>query len=183
MPHRQGWCATVHPDMPARYGTCRCSELANQGGTVIDSSATGGGAAKRTTPGHPEPGVQSVGADLGTALAGAQGAFYVASGLWPVVHMRSFEAVTGPKVDRWLVRTVGGLLGVVGAALWSAARSRRLSREIALLGAGTAAVLTAVDITYAGRRRISPVYLLDAAVETALVAAWFVAWPPRHRAS
>lgn len=30
--------------------------------------------------------------------------------LWPLLHMRSFEAVLGPKTDRWLVRTVAGLM-------------------------------------------------------------------------
>ena len=40
-------------------------------------------------------------------LATGQGAYYVASGLWPIFHRRSFEAVTGPKKDWWLVVTVG----------------------------------------------------------------------------
>lgn len=39
-----------------------------------------------------------------------QGIYYVASGLWPLLHMRSFEAVTGPKRDKWLVNTVGALI-------------------------------------------------------------------------
>ena len=108
-------------------------------------------------------------------LALSQGLFYLVTGVWPLVHMRSFEAVTGPKIDRWLVRTVGGLLGVVGGSLGWAARSGRVSPEIRAIGAGTAAVLAAIDCTYVARRRISPVYLLDAAVETALVAGWTVA--------
>jgi hypothetical protein len=93
--------------------------------------------------------------------------------------MRSFEAVTGPKVDRWLVRTVGGLLGVVGGALGSAARHGRVTPEIRALGAGTAAVLAVIDCTYVARKRISPIYLLDAAAEVGLVAGWAVAEPGR----
>src|SRR5690242_16558555 len=94
-------------------------------------------------------------------LALAQGLFFAATGAWPIAHLPSFEAVTGPKRERWLVKTVGALLAVTGAALALASR-RRVSREWAVLGVGTAATLAAVDLWYAGaRRRISPVYLLD----------------------
>ena len=108
-------------------------------------------------------------------LALTQGVFYLATGVWPLVHMRSFEAVTGPKVDRWLVRTVGGLLGVVGGALGSAARHGRITPEIRALGAGTAAVLAVIDCTYVARKRISPIYLLDAVAEVAIGIGWMVA--------
>ena len=40
-------------------------------------------------------------------VAGVQAAFYVGTGVWPIVHRRSFERVTGPKTDFWLARTVG----------------------------------------------------------------------------
>jgi hypothetical protein len=29
----------------------------------------------------------------------AMAAYYIVSGVWPLAHMRSFEAVTGPKND------------------------------------------------------------------------------------
>jgi hypothetical protein len=106
-------------------------------------------------------------------LAVGQGAFFVASGLWPIVHLRSFEAVTGPKPERWLVKTVGALIAVAGAALIVAGARRTVGPEAAVLGAGSAGALALVDLWYAGlRRRIAPVYLADAAVELALVAGW-----------
>lgn len=40
----------------------------------------------------------------------SHGPIYVVSGVWLIVHSHSFERVTGPKADRWLVKTVGGLL-------------------------------------------------------------------------
>jgi hypothetical protein len=106
------------------------------------------------------------------SVAWANAAFYVVGGAWPIVSLRSFEAVTGPKVDGWLVKTVGGLLAAAGAAIGSAAAKRRVTPEIALVGAGCAATLAAIDIIYVSRRRIPPVYLLDAAAEIGLVAAW-----------
>jgi hypothetical protein len=35
----------------------------------------------------------------------------------PAPAHRSFEAVTGPKRDDWLVKTIGGLIAMVGATL------------------------------------------------------------------
>jgi hypothetical protein len=100
----------------------------------------------------------------------AHGLFNVVSGLWPVVHMRSFEAVSGPKVDRWLVRTVGGLMAANGVAQLTAGDAeQRLSARI---GIGTSAVLAVVDVRYGTTGRISRIYLLDALVQLAWLAAW-----------
>jgi hypothetical protein len=105
----------------------------------------------------------------------AQGVFYVATGLWPLVHLKSFEAVTGPKVDRWLVRTVSGLITVVGAALIAGAcEQRRSSRTLAVLGIGSALALGVSDVIYASRGRISKIYYADAAAEAGILAAWAV---------
>jgi hypothetical protein len=104
----------------------------------------------------------------------AQGIFYVASGLWPLVHMRSFEAVTGPKHDRWLAKTTGALMAAVGGALIAGAFDRRQSRALQLLGMGSALALGAADIIFSARGRISKVYLADAAAEGAAIASWVV---------
>jgi hypothetical protein len=106
------------------------------------------------------------------ALPQGHGVFNIAGGLWPLLHMRSFEAVTGPKVDRWLVRTVSGLMVANGVAQIRAEPSRDGRAAARRIGMGTAVVLAAVDVVYAGRRRISRMYLFDAVLET----AWLVAW-------
>jgi hypothetical protein len=105
-------------------------------------------------------------------VARLQGGFYVPSSLWPLLHMRSFEAITGPKVDRWLVKTVAGLLSVVGVAMLGAAEKDRVTPELEAVGAGSAAVLATIDLVYVARKRISPVYLLDAAAQLAIIALW-----------
>lgn len=104
-----------------------------------------------------------------------QAGFYVGTGVWPILDMRTFQAVTGPKTDQWLVKTVGACLAVVGGVVGLAARSNRITPEIALLGAGTAAALTGIDLVYVAKGRISRIYLLDAAAETALIAMWALA--------
>jgi ABC-type cobalamin transport system permease subunit len=106
------------------------------------------------------------------ALALAQGGYFVATGIWPLVHMPSFLRVTGRKHDLWLVRTVGALIAVAGAAILAAARRDRVTAEMEFLAAGTAAALGMVDAVYVSRRRIPPIYMLDGAAEAALVTLW-----------
>ena len=97
------------------------------------------------------------------------------SGAWPIVHLSTFLALTGPKRDAWLAQTVGGLLAVTGVALLLVALRRRLTAEWALLAAGQAAVLAIIDVVMVARDRIAAIYLYDAVVEVALVVAWLVA--------
>ncbi len=130
------------------------------------------GAGRRWTP-APER--------LVTAVALAQGGYFALTGLWPLVSMRTFERITGPKVDRWLVQTVGVLVLAVGASLGLAGARRRVTPELALLAAGSAAGLAAIDIIYVARRRIAPVYLLDALAEGALLLGWAAGWAARRR--
>jgi hypothetical protein len=108
-------------------------------------------------------------------MALAQSAYYLPAGIAPFVDRRRFEAVTGPKLEWWLVETVGALLVVIGGVLIMSARHDAPSDEAAVLGTATAGILCAIDVTYVSRRRISPVYLADAAVELALVVGWIIA--------
>jgi hypothetical protein len=105
-------------------------------------------------------------------VALAQGTFYLATGLWPLIDIDSFQAVTGPKTDLWLVRTVGVLVAVIGAVLMTAARRRLPGAEITLLAIGSALGLTAIDIIYVLSRTIPPVYLADAGAEIGFAAGW-----------
>jgi hypothetical protein len=105
-------------------------------------------------------------------LAAGQGVYFLLTGVWPLVHMRSFLAVTGPKRDLWLVRTVGALIAVTGVTLLRAAQTDRVTQEIALLAGSTAAALGAVDVIYTANKTIPPIYLSDAVVEAGLIAGW-----------
>ena len=113
----------------------------------------------------------------GRALAKAHGIFNIVGGVWPLVSMRTFELVLGPKVDRWLVRTVAGLMVVNGVTQVRAGSSPEGQRLARLLGIGTAATLGSVDLVYAPPGRISRVYLVDAACELAWVALWAASRP------
>lgn len=111
-------------------------------------------------------------------VARLHGVSNVAGGIWPLANIRSFEAVLGPKVDRWLVYTVAGLLVSIGTAQLATKAdpaSVRLARRI---GVGCAATLAAIDLAYVPRRRISQMYLVDAVIE----AGWLLAWASTSRA-
>jgi hypothetical protein len=108
----------------------------------------------------------------GRTVALVQAALCLFTGIWPLVSIRTFEMVTGEKTDDWLVKTVGVLVTVIGAVLAAAALRARLTREIALLGMGSALMLTVIDVTYVAAGVIGPIYLADAVAETLLVACW-----------
>jgi hypothetical protein len=100
-----------------------------------------------------------------------QAAYYLAAGLWPLIHLRSFEAVSGPKTDDWLVHTVGLLAVAIGSALGAAAaHDRGRAPEVVVLSAGAALAFAGIDLWYGLTGRISPIYLADAAVELALLS-------------
>jgi hypothetical protein len=110
-----------------------------------------------------------------TLLALVQGVFYAATGLWALVDLDSFMAVTGPKTDRWLVKTVGILVTVIGAVLLFAWRRGAVPAEVVLLAAGSALSLAAIDLVYVSSGTIPPIYLLDAVAEVGLALAWMPA--------
>jgi hypothetical protein len=113
------------------------------------------------------------------AVAALQSAYYFSTAVSPFVSRRGFEAVTGPKEDWWLVKTVGVLTGVIGAALAVAASGNVETAETRVLGAGAAVALGTIDVVYVARKRISAVYLIDAGIEFALLAGWMLHQPAR----
>ena len=108
-------------------------------------------------------------------VASVQAAFYVGTGVWPLMHRRSFEWVTGPKTDFWLAQTVGLTVAAIGIGLAQAvSRQRGVPPELRTVAATSAAGLALIDLSFVARGRISKIYLADAAAEVALVAAWFL---------
>jgi energy-converting hydrogenase Eha subunit E len=108
-------------------------------------------------------------------LAIGEGGFWLLTGAWPVVHIGSFVAVTGPKIELWLVRTVGLLIAVIGGTLLSAGLRGRLTAELVGMAIAGPVCLAAIDVIYVSLWVIAPIYLGDAAVELSLALAWVVA--------
>ena len=109
---------------------------------------------------------------LFACVALAQGLYYLATALWSLFSVGTFQKVTGPKTDVWLVKTVGVLVAAIGGALSLAAFRRTQTPEIGLLGAGSAGGLAGIDTYYAAKGRISAVYGLDALAELVFLGCW-----------
>lgn len=105
-------------------------------------------------------------------LARVQGLYYVATGVWPLLSMRSFEWITGTKRDHWLVRTIGLLALAGGAVLVRGRGSDGSARD---LGIATALAFGASSGWYGGRGTIRRIYLADAAAEALFIGAWLAA--------
>jgi hypothetical protein len=115
-------------------------------------------------------------------MSAVQGVYYALTGLWPLLSMETFLAVTGPKTDLWLVRTVGLLVTVEGIVFLMAAWRNHVNASITTLAVGSAIALGWVDSYYSLTGVIWPVYLLDTFGEAALVLGWALAWWLHSRA-
>jgi hypothetical protein len=104
-----------------------------------------------------------------------QGVYYIVTGIWPIVSIESFEAISGPKNDDWLVQTMGLLIFVIGAILLGSGVRRKLTLNIGLLAAGSAAALGGAGSFFALRGVIWPIYLVDGFIELVLIALWIAA--------
>lgn len=109
-----------------------------------------------------------------TTLLWVHGIYYLVTGIWPLVSIGTFQMVTGPKTDLWLVMTVGVLITAVAITLLVAAWRRQNPIEVAVLALASAIGLTGIDILYVARQVIAPIYLADAAAEVILIGAWAV---------
>lgn len=105
-----------------------------------------------------------------------QSIYFLFTGIWPLISIESFQAVTGPKVDLWLVKMVGLLAAAVGLSLLIATVYKRLLLETFILAVGSATSFAIIDIVYALSGRISPIYLLDAAVQVILIILVSIGW-------
>jgi hypothetical protein len=118
-----------------------------------------------------------------TALLWLQGGYYLLTGIWPLVSIRTFQLVTGPKTDHlptgreadhWLVMTAGVLITSISLPLVISAWRRRAPAEVIVLAISAAAGLACIDVIYVLRDVIAPIYLLDAAIQIPLIAAWLL---------
>jgi hypothetical protein len=101
-----------------------------------------------------------------TTMIRLHGSYYLLTGLWPLLHLRSFEAVTGPKADRFVLRAASALFTVIGGFMVVEARSD--PRATARLGALTAAATATVSLRH--WPAIRAVYVVDAVVQFGLGA-------------
>ena len=101
-----------------------------------------------------------------------QGFYYAITALWPLIHIKSFLQVTGPKHDIWLVKTVSLLLFADAILFLAAAAAKQISLPVIYFSCLTAILLSCVDIYYAASGVIRKIYLADALAEIVIIAMW-----------
>lgn len=111
-------------------------------------------------------------------VALVQGVYFLVTGIWPLVSLRTFLMVTGDKTDKWLVQIVGLLITAIAVCILLAAYRQELTPAVITLAIGSAAALGAADVIFVVRRVIPKIYLADAVAEAILIVAWVVALAP-----
>ena len=96
--------------------------------------------------------------------------YLVATGVWSLAHRRSFERITGPKEDYWLVQTVGALAIAIGTSLGVATRRRAEEPETIVLASASCIAFGLASVR--ASQTESRVYLGDTLLETGFLAAW-----------
>ena len=92
------------------------------------------------------------------------GYYYVLTAVWPILHIKSFEFVTGPKTDQWLVKTVSVM--ILGSGIIFIAYQNETSALLAILNA---LGLMIIDVYYSFKGIIRKIYLVDGVVELGFI--------------
>jgi len=100
------------------------------------------------------------------------GLYFALPSIWPLIHMPSFLAVTGPKTDLWLVQTVAVLLLVISCVFITAALNGEYQTYLGVLAVGSTVAMAGVDIYFATQDVIWNTYLIDAVGEILLLGGW-----------
>lgn len=107
-------------------------------------------------------------------LARIQGVYFLLSGVWPLADINSFMAVTGPKTDLWLVRTVGVLVASIGVCLLVQQAKRHIDWAVIFMCITAGGGMAIIEIVNALTMRVPAIYFADAFLEAIFCTAWLV---------
>ncbi|HKG05483.1 MAG TPA: hypothetical protein VKB19_03450 [Pedobacter sp.] len=102
-----------------------------------------------------------------------QSTYYLMTGVWPIIDINTFMAVTGPKTDIWLVKMVALLTMVISIQLFIDIKNNHTSVRLPVL---TALSFLVIDSYYALKGTISEIYLLDASIQLAFLFTLTILW-------
>lgn len=97
--------------------------------------------------------------------------YYLITGIWPILHINSFMAVTGPKTDIWLVKMVGLLTISISIQLFAELKNRSASLRLPVTAALSYLI---IDTYYAFNGTISKIYLADGLLQVGFLIALFI---------
>ncbi len=106
--------------------------------------------------------------DLTSTIRRVQGAYYVATGLWPVVAVHHYMDATGQEGHAWAARALGGAVAALGLALVLDVLPDRHARRASI---GTSVLLAAGAAYFVARGKGVPVNATDGAIQIGFALA------------
>jgi len=100
------------------------------------------------------------------------GSYYLITAIWPLIDIKSFMLVTGPKTDVWLVKTVGVLIIPIALCLFTCLLFKSSIYQTCVVAITSAVGLAIIDFYYSLIGVISKVYLADGCLEILFALAW-----------
>lgn len=110
-------------------------------------------------------------------ILAAQGAYYVLTGLWSIIHFSSFTRAVALTINPFQAHAFAAVIVVVGANLAEAARRDAPGRFPTQLGAAVAGAIALVELIWLPRLGPGGALWLDFVVEVAFVVALIVLYP------
>ncbi|WP_370898422.1 hypothetical protein [Chryseobacterium gossypii] len=101
-----------------------------------------------------------------------QAVYFLITAVWPLVHIKSFLYVTGPKTDIWLVQTVAVLLLPYSLLFFYLAFAKKILNIHALVGGISALGLGVIELYYYLQGTLKWVYFVDAIIEICFFIYW-----------
>jgi predicted outer membrane lipoprotein len=107
----------------------------------------------------------------------AQGAYYMLSGLWPLVHFSSFAQIVALRINPFQAQSFGALLIVIGASLLEASRRQPPGAFPTLLGVAVAAAIAVINLVWLPRLAVRSGLWIDVLIEVAIASALILLYP------
>lgn len=100
--------------------------------------------------------------------------YYLVTAVWGLADIDSFMAVTGPKADIWLVKTVSVLILPIVVSLVCGYFFNTHPVPVMLVAITAATGFAFIDFYYTANNTIRPVYTADGVVQSVLIIFWCV---------
>ncbi len=101
----------------------------------------------------------------------AHALYLLIGGAWPLLSLPTFEEVTGPKSDHFLVRTVALILVLVASILF-AQRKSPVERSAVFMAMGVSFILGSVAWISAAGGWVWKIYFIDGGIHLLFACAW-----------
>jgi len=108
-----------------------------------------------------------------------QSLYYLFTGLWPLLHMLSFSAESGPKANEWLLKTEIMLIVCIIAAFMIDLYTRRYTTSIVFLAISSSIGFLYIDLWHTLFHGMTGIYLIDSATHLVLMTVWSI-WLVKH---